>query len=256
MTLEPSVQVERDGPLAIVRLCRPEKRNALNRSLKQALRNLFLEFRQNETLGGVILTGEGEKAFSAGADLQEMDGRSPEAADASVRLGREMIEAVESLEVPVVAAVRGWVLGAGCELALSCKLIFASEDARLGLPEIKLGFVPAYGGTRLLADRIGRARALMMILSGEPVPAVEALRLGLVDRVVPGGSLERETTDFLKNVCRHPAAARAACRALGSRGNGEVSGDPGCYDSTEAREGIRAFLNRRTSDLSEKFGDG
>ncbi|MBI3909802.1 MAG: enoyl-CoA hydratase/isomerase family protein [Armatimonadetes bacterium] len=194
---------------------RPEKLNALNTATLRALRDLLAEIAANDAVRVVLLTGAGDRAFIAGADIAEMAALDAEGLHDCLLLGQGVAEALEELPQPVLAVVNGYALGGGCELMLACDVILAAETAQIGLPEVDLAVIPGWGGTQRLPRRVGTARALELILTGARVPALEALRLGLVDRVVPPERLlegARALADVMAR--KPPAALRAAKRAV------------------------------------------
>lgn len=188
--------IERADYGALVTVNRPEALNALDEGLLRRLGDVVRELSEDEGVAVVIITGAGDRAFIAGADIAEMNACSREELAEIVSLGQALTRAVESAPKPVIAMVNGYALGGGCELALACDLVVAAETARFGLPEVKLGLLPGFGGTQRLPRRIGWGRARDLILTGRQVPADEALRLGLCDRVVPAADL-RSTTEAL-----------------------------------------------------------
>src|SRR5438128_4136456 len=180
---------EKRGGIAYVTVNRPEKLNALNRKVMEELGACFEEVRDNEDVRAVILTGAGEKAFVAGADINELAVLTPVEGKETSSRGQRVLDSIENLGKPVIAAVNGYALGGGCELAMACTLRIASENARFGQPEVKLGIIPGYAGTQRLPRLVGKGRALEMILTGEQVTAQEAYRIGLVNQVVPAKEL-------------------------------------------------------------------
>ena len=184
-----NVLYEKKGAIAYVTLNRPKVLNALNNKTWEELRTAFEDARDDAEVRGVILTGAGNKAFIAGADISELAKLSGVEAEGVSSYSQSVLNLIEGLGKPVIAAVNGFALGGGCELALACDFIYASERARFGQPEVNLGVIPGFGGTQRLSRRIGVARAMEMILTGDIINAEEALRLGLVNRVVPGDQL-------------------------------------------------------------------
>ena len=182
------VRREARGPVALLVLDRPKALNALDAAMLRALGARCAELAQDRSVRAVVLTGEG-RAFAAGADIAEMRGHDPLEAERFSRLGHEVLAALEALPVPVIAAVNGYALGGGCELALACDWIYASERARFGQPEVGLGLVPGFGGTTRLVRRVGPAWAKELVLGGEAIDAATALRIGLANRVFPPDEL-------------------------------------------------------------------
>lgn len=246
--------VAREGRVAIVTIHRPAVLNALNRQTIHDLRAAMLDAQADDAVGAVVLTGSGPKAFVAGADINELAAMTPVTAHALSASGQAAFDLVERLGKPVVAAVNGFALGGGCELAMACTVRFASETARFGQPEIGLGLVPGYGGTQRLSRLVGHGRALELLLSGAPIDAAEAHRIGLVNRVVPAADLLPAATAFAAELAaRAPIAARFILDAVHG-GAGRPFADAQAYEATlfglaaatdDAKEGTRAFLEKR-----------
>ncbi|HYE14758.1 MAG TPA: enoyl-CoA hydratase-related protein, partial [Pyrinomonadaceae bacterium] len=235
-------------------LDRPEKRNALTRHMIERLTDMFRWLGGRPGLRAVILSGEGPD-FCAGTDIAELEGLDEEGARLKAERGQEACDAVELCGVPVVAAVRGAAAGGGCELALACHMRVAATGARFSLPEVKLGVIPAYGGTQRLARAVGAGRALAAMLAGEEIDAEEALRLGLVNRVVAPEALTAEAEALARSVAETaaPLAARACLEAV-TRGSRlsleeglklEAELFAGLFSTEDVREGTRAFLEKR-----------
>jgi enoyl-CoA hydratase len=253
MSYENLVVLTRDG-VSFVTVDRPAKRNALNGATITELDAAFAAAGADPEVRGVILTGGGEKAFVAGADIAELATRSPiEGRELALR-GQEVFERIEKLGKPVVAAINGFALGGGCELALACHVRVASENAKLGTPEVKLGLMCGYGGTQRLARLVGRGRALEMLLTGEMIDAAEALRIGLVNRVVPRESLLAEAERLLRGMLANgPLSLRFTLEAV--RSGLELPLDEALHleatlfgllcASDDKREGTAAFLEKR-----------
>src|SRR5690242_21123004 len=184
-----NVLYDKKGPIAYVTLNRPKVLNALNKVTIHELRAAFEDARDDSTVRGVILTGAGEKAFAAGADIAEIANNTAVEAEEATRTGQALTDLIENLGKPVIAAVNGFALGGGCELSMASTIRIASETAKFGQPEVKIGVMPGYGGTQRLPRLVGRGRALQLILSGEIIDAQEAYRIGLVNEVVPGVNL-------------------------------------------------------------------
>ncbi len=246
--------VEKADRIAWVTLNRPEKLNALNNEVLEELEQIFADLEQDAEVGVVVLTGAGEKAFVAGADIAEL--RTLDTAGARVQAlrGQAVYQRIESLPKPVIAAVNGFALGGGCELALACHIRIASETARFGLPEVSLGLIPGYGGTQRLPRLVGKGVALDMILSGDMVPAADALRMGLVSRVVPAADLKAAATKLAKTILsRGPLALRSALACVNE--GIEMPQDQGLqYEAAlfgllaatqDMQEGTGAFLEKR-----------
>lgn len=249
-----NVQLERDGFVATVRVNRPAKLNALDDQTIAELDRTFAALDGDDSVGAVILTGAGDKAFVAGADIGVLAKQGVLDGKENARRGQALTLRIEQLSKPVIAAINGYAFGGGLELALACDLRFASKAAKLGLPEVSLGIIPGYGGTQRLPRLIGTGRALAMILSGDPVTADEAERLGLVNGVFePGELVERCRAFALRIVARGPQATALAKQAV-RRGVHLSLADGlaleadlfGIASSTaEMKEGMAAFLEKR-----------
>jgi len=233
---------------------RPDKLNALNDATMLELGRAIEQLRGDSSVGGIILTGAG-RAFVAGADIAELQAKSPAEAYALARRGQETFRRFETSPKPVVAAVNGFALGGGCELAMSCHVRIASESAKFGQPEVKLGIIPGYGGTQRLTRLVGRGRALQILLTGEMIDAAEALRLGLVNRVVASGEMAIEAARaMLQQMIGNGPLALAQCIEVVNRG-ADISLDEalaleaaafGMLAATaDMREGTAAFLEKR-----------
>ncbi len=249
------VRVDVSGGIATVTVARPEKLNALNAEVLDGLRGAFERIRGDAAIGGAILTGAGEKAFIAGADIGALAAiEGPAQGRELARSGQSLTRLMESLGKPLVAAINGYALGGGCELALACTLRFAAEGAKIGQPEVKLGLIAGYGGTQRLPRLVGAGRALELLLTGEAVDAAEALRIGLVDRVVPRDRLLDETRGFLgKVLAAGPVAVRLTLEAVRrglqmslGEGLGLEADLFGMVAATsDMKEGTAAFLEKR-----------
>ncbi len=248
------VVIERSDTVATLRLNRPRALNALDPDTLRAMRAAMDAIEADDGVHAVVITGAGEKAFSAGADIAAMAAMAPTDGHAYARLGHEVLARVDDCRVPVVAALNGVALGGGCELALACDLVVASERARVGLPEITLGIIPGFGGTQRLVRRIGLARARELIYLGTMVGAADARALGMVDRVVPAERLADEAAGLARELAsRAPLALRQAKRA--TRGAMETTLEAGLrleieafaatFASDDRVEGLRAFLEKR-----------
>ena len=253
LTLE-NVLYEKKGPIAYVTLNRPKVLNALNQRTWQDLRAAFEDARDDEDVRGVILTGAGDKAFIAGADISELAQVSAVQAERSSTYGQEVLNLVENLGKPVVAAINGFALGGGCETAMACTIRLATESARFGQPEVKLGVPPGGGGTQRLPRLVGKGRALQLILSGEMISAQEAYRIGLVNEVVPAADLIPRAEAILKQIFANaPLAVRYSLEAVNkgletSQTEGlalEASFFGLCAGTEDKQEGTQAFLQKR-----------
>jgi len=249
-----NVIYELSDSVALVRLNRPEKLNALTRGALAELREVFERIEHEQDVRAVILTGAGRRAFSAGTDIGELATMDVEEARHAATRGQDVCDLIESCGVPVIAAVNGLAAGGGCELALACHIRIASETARFSLPETKLGIIPAYGGTQRLARVTGSDRALEMMLTGAEVTADEALRFGLVNRVVADAQLLSEAESLAREIASLAPLAIRACLAAVTRGlclpleeglELEAELFSSLFATEDMREGTRAFLEKR-----------
>jgi enoyl-CoA hydratase len=241
-------------PLAVITIDRPKVLNALNLISMTELEQVFLDLRQNASVRAVLLTGAGEKSFVAGADIKELASLSPLEGEQVAARGQRIFHLIENCGKPVIACINGFALGGGCELALACTLRIASSNARLGQPEVKIGIIPGYGGTQRLPRLIGKGAALKMILTGEPITAAEALRIGLVDEVVEPDQLLPRAEQIAQTIAgMAPIAIRDSIRAVNSGYDLPLSSGLeleaslfglACSTSDKA-EGTRAFLEKR-----------
>jgi enoyl-CoA hydratase len=253
MAYENLLVAARDG-IAFVTVNRPAKRNALDAATIAELDSAFTQLAADPAVRVVVLTGAGDKAFVAGADIEALAGLDAEGARALSERGQRVFDRIEWLGKPVIAAINGFALGGGCELALACHVRVAGEGARIGTPEVKLGLICGYGGTQRLPRLVGRGRALELLLTGEPVDADEALRIGLVNRVVPGPRLLDEAEVLARRMAANgPLALRATLEAvnggldrpLAEGLEAEATLFSEALGTEDAREGTRAFLEKR-----------
>ncbi len=252
------ILVERDERVGIVTLNRPKELNALNFQIVSELADALEAFDRDESVRCIVLTGSGEKAFAAGADIKEMSDKSP----VQMMTGNfEAWERIRRIHTPLIAAVGGYALGGGCELAMHCDMIVASENARFAQPEILLGVIPGAGGTQRLARTLGKFRTMEMVLTGAQVTAQEMAAHGLVNRVVPKGEHLTEALKLAKTVAEQaPIAARlakdavlAAFETTLEEGLAHERNDFFILFSTEdMREGMRAFMEKRKADFQGK----
>ena len=245
---------EKKGPIAYVTLNRPKVLNALNQATWDDLRTAFKDARDDAAVRGVILTGAGDKAFIAGADISELAHVTAVEAQESSSFGQAVLDLIENLGKPVIAAVNGFALGGGCETAMACTIRVASENARFGQPEVKLGLIPGGGGTQRLPRLVGKGRALQLILSGETISAQEAYRIGLVNEVVPAADLITRAEAILKQIFSNaPLAVKFSLEAVNkgmetSQAEGlslEASLFGLCAGTEDKKEGTSAFLAKR-----------
>jgi enoyl-CoA hydratase len=248
-----TLQVEMDGPVAIVTIDRPEKRNALNGVVRRELLEEVGRLSSDDTVRVIVLTGSGDKAFVAGADIGEFAGRTPLQQRGAMESPR-VFEAIAACSKPVIAMINGFALGGGCELALACDLRIASDSARLGQPEINLGIIPGGGGTQRLPRIVGMGQAMRLVLTAEIIDAPEALRIGLVDLVFPADQLRERVLEIAGKMAeRSPVALRMAKAAV--RAAAEMPLAAGldyekelfvtCFASEDRAEGVAAFLEKR-----------
>ena len=244
-----------DG-IAYVTVNRAHVLNALNMATWLELRRVFEDARDDEAVRGVILTGAGDKAFIAGADIAELAQASPVGAQQSSRVGQQVLDLVENLGKPVVAAIHGFALGGGCETAMACTIRIATEHARFGQPEVALGLIPGGGGTQRLPRLIGKGRALQLILSGDMIGAQEAHRIGLVNEIVAADELIGRAEVILKKIASNaPIAVTFALEAVNmgmetSQSEGlllEAAHFGLCAGTEDKREGTSAFLEKRAA---------
>lgn len=252
------VQVEIDGAVAQVTVNRPAVLNALNTAAIRELEQAMLHLRDDAAVRVVILTGAGTKAFVAGADIKEMSTLSPVEAHEYARTGQRLLDLVENLGKPVIAAVNGFALGGGNELAMACTVRVAADTAKFGQPEVKLGLIPGYAGTQRLSRLVGQGRALHLLLTGETIDAQEAWRIGLVNRVVPAADVLPEARSLAASLAAAaPVAVRYILDAVqhgqempladGTRLEATLFGL--VFSTDDMREGTRAFLEKRKPEF-------
>jgi enoyl-CoA hydratase len=231
---------------------RPDKLNALNRSTVQEIGEAIKEANADNSVAGIILTGEGPKAFAAGADIKEFTGLTKEQGMAMAKAGQDVFFSIENSSKPVIAAVNGFALGGGCELAMACHLRIASENAKFGQPEVNLGLIPGYGGTQRLIKYVGRSKGLELMMTAGMINAQQALELGLVNYIVSLEGLHAKCVEILNEIkTKSPFAIGAVIRAANAydgTGKGfeaELAEFGKCFASEEIKEGISAFLEKR-----------
>jgi enoyl-CoA hydratase len=250
--------VERDGPVAVITINRPRVLNALNSQTLDELRRVVLDLKQDDGVRAIIVTGAGDKAFVAGADINELAVLSPAAGREHALAGQHVFDLIENLGKPVIAAINGFALGGGCELAMACTLRLAADTAKLGQPEINLGLIPGYAGTQRLARLVGTGRALEIVLTGTPITASEAERIGLVNRVVPAAELLNEARKLAAQLAAQaPIAVRYIIAAI-NKGVEMGFAESSVFEATlfglvastaDMREGTRAFLEKRKAEF-------
>jgi enoyl-CoA hydratase len=246
--------LERDDAVAIVTINRPRVLNALNGATLHELRRAMLDLKHDAGVRAIILTGSGEKAFVAGADINELAQQTPITGRELALSGQHVFDLIEHLGKPVIAAVNGYALGGGCELAMACTLRIAAENARFGQPEISLGLMPGYAGTQRLPRLVGKGRALQILLTGSPVTAADAERIGLVNQVVPAAELMQQARTLARALAaQSPIAMRYILDAVNTGGDMPFAAGSiheatlfGLVTGTDdMREGTRAFLEKR-----------
>jgi enoyl-CoA hydratase len=240
--------------VAILWVNRPDKLNALNDAVITELGQAIAAIRVDDAIAGVLITGKG-RAFVAGADISELAEQTPLVAKARARAGQDVFRRIETCPKPVIAVVNGFALGGGCELAMACHVRIASESAKFGQPESKLGMLPGFGGSQRLSRLVGKGRAMQLLLTGEMIDAAEAYRIGLVNKVVPAGELMGAAHEMMKTILGNAPLALALCIEAVDRGL-EMSLDEGLIleanhfgllaATDDMHEGTKAFLEKRS----------
>jgi enoyl-CoA hydratase len=239
---------------------RPDKLNALNKDVFTDMEKATDEIQNNPAIKSAIITGAGEKAFVAGADIAEFNGLNKDAAMALAKRGQDIFFKIENSSKPVIAAVNGFALGGGCELAMACNFRIASDNAKFGQPEVNLGLIPGYGGTQRLTQLIGKGRAIELLISGNMIDAATALQYGLVNYVVPANELLNKAITILSFInTKAPLAIAAAIKAANAvydeTQNGyttEINAFGECFDTADMKEGTTAFLEKRKANFIGK----
>jgi enoyl-CoA hydratase len=255
------ILVERDGAVATITINRPKVLNALSMATLDELRRAILALKVDDGVRAIILTGAGDKSFIAGADINELSEQTPVGGREHALRGQHVLDLVEHMGKPVIAAINGYALGGGCELAMACTIRIAADSAKLGQPEINLGIIPGYGGTQRLSRLIGRGRALELMLTGDQLTAAEAHRLGLVNRVVTGANLMGEARKLAHALAaKAPIAVRYIIDAV-NKGLQMPLPEAQVFEATlfglvstteDMREGTRAFLEKRKAEFKGK----
>lgn len=252
------ISITPKGPIAIVTIAREKKLNALNSEVIEELANTIQSLEQDTSVKAIILTGSGSKAFVAGADIAGFPGRSSEEGQALAFSGqKKLFDRIEHLSKPVIAAINGYALGGGLELALACHIRIAAEGAKMGLPEVSLGLIPGYGGTQRLPLVIGRGRALEMILTAQMIDAEQALHWGLVNATVPQEELLETAVSWSQQILKNaPFALGAALAAVHHPKAGQLEGYTfeaekfgSCFGTSDFNEGVSAFLEKRKANF-------
>lgn len=247
--------------IAVVTINRPDKLNALNRDTILELRSVFKELRSNDDVYVIILTGSGEKAFVAGADIKELNELDVLSAKKFSERGQEVFNYIENMNKPVIAAVNGFALGGGSELALACHIRLASENAKFGQPEVNLGIIPGYGGTQRLTRLINSGRAMEYILTGDMIDTNEALRIGLVNHIYPQAELMNKAKEMAQKIAtKGQQAVRLAIKSVNAAS--QVSAKEGqnyeaslfalCCGTEDFKEGTSAFLEKRKPEFKNR----
>jgi len=253
--------LEQSGAVAIVTVNRPKVLNALNAPTLDELRRVALQMKHDDSVRVVVLTGAGEKSFIAGADINELAVQTPVSGREHALRGQHVFDLFENLGKPVIAAINGYALGGGCELAMACTLRVAADTAKIGQPEINLGILPGYAGTQRLARLVGKGKAMELILTGGQITAAEAERIGLVNRVVPAASLMSEVRALAASLANNaPIAMRYIINAI-NKGLEMPFAEACVFEATlfglvaateDMREGTRAFLEKRKAEFKGK----
>ena len=241
-----------ENGIFIVTINRPDKLNALNKDVMSDLDNVLNEIETNPDIKAIIITGSGEKAFIAGADIKEFVGLTNEEGKALAKTGQDIFSRIENCAKPIVAAVNGFALGGGCELAMACHFRIASGNAKFGQPEVNLGLIPGYGGTQRLVQLIGKGRALELLMTGNMIDASVALDYGLVNHVVPQDDLLTKAKMILEQIISKAPLAVGKCiiaaNAVFSNENGyeiELKSFGECFSTNDMKEGTSAFFEKR-----------
>jgi enoyl-CoA hydratase len=258
MTTFDNLLLDLQGGVALLTLNRPKALNALNSALLSDLAAAAAHLKAQGGVRAIILTGAGEKAFVAGADIAQMKDLNPAQAESFAREGQAALAALLSLGAPVIAAVNGFALGGGCELAMACDIIYASDRAKFGQPEVNLGVIPGFGGTQRLTRRVGPGRAIELVTTGRIIDAQEALRIGLADRVFAPEALLDEARKTAQEIASKAPLAVAAARRLVHEGadlaleracSMEAVAFGACFATADQKEGMGAFLEKRAAQF-------
>lgn len=254
-----NIKIENQDSIRIITINRPDKLNALNRETIKELGQAVSEAGKEESVKCIVITGEGQKAFVAGADISEFYKYNEEQAKDLSKVGHDsLFDLVEKTEVPVIAAINGFALGGGLELAMSCHIRLASSNARMGLPEVSLGVIPGYGGTQRLAQLVGKGRAIEMITSAGMIKADDAFRMGLVNHVVEQEELMDKAIELANGIIKNSKSAIAAAlrcvnASFDKNANGfekEIEEFGKCFTSEDFKEGTSAFLEKRKPNFN------
>jgi enoyl-CoA hydratase len=256
-----NIRLEKKSNIAYITIDRPKVLNALNAATIGELQEVFTELAADKDMRVVILTGAGEKSFVAGADINELQKNNPVEAKAYTHRGQAVLDLIENLGKPVIACINGFALGGGCEIAMACTLRLASENAKLGQPEVKLGLIPGYGGTQRLPRLVGTGRAMQILLTGEMVSAQEAHRIGLVNEVLPAEKLIARAEEIARKIIANAPLAIQYCMEAVNQGMNmtlqeglflEATLFSVCCASEDKNEGTTAFLEKRAANFKGK----
>ena len=253
-----NIKTDLNDGILVVTIDRPKVLNALNAQTVEEIHEAFSKARSDDAVKAVIVTGGGEKAFIAGADINELAQKTPITGKDTSERGQFIFSFIERFPKPVMAAINGFALGGGCELALACHIRIASEKAQIGLPEVTLGIIPGYGGTQRMARLLGKGKALELICTGDRIGAAEAERIGLVNRVVPADQLMSAAEEMARKIMsRGPLAIRAAIEAV--MNGSEMPFEEGQFleatlfgllcASEDTKEGMQAFIEKRPANF-------
>ena len=256
-----NVKLEKKNSIAYVTIDRPKVLNALNMVTMQELWQVFSDLKDDKQIRVVILTGAGDKAFVAGADINELNKNNPVEAKAYTHKGQATLDLIENLGKPVIGCINGFALGGGCEIAMACTMRIASENAKLGQPEVKLGLIPGYGGTQRLPRLVGTGLAMQILLTGEMITAQEAHRIGLVNEVVPADRLIPRAEEIAQKITGMAPLAIQYCMEAVNRGMNmtlpeslflEATLFGMCCATEDKKEGTTAFLEKRAANFQGK----
>ena len=256
-----NIRFHKTDQIAYITIDRPQVLNALNTATMSELRAVFTQLKHDREVRVVILTGAGEKSFVAGADIGELQKNNPVEAKEYTHRGQEVIDLIENLGKPVIACINGFALGGGCEIAMACTMRLATDSAKLGQPEVKLGIIPGYGGTQRLPRLVGKGIAMQLLLTGEMISAQEAHRIGLVNEVVPAGQLITRAEAIAHSIIKNAPLAIQYCMEAVNHGM-ELTQAEGlyleanlfavCSATEDKKEGTTAFLEKRTANFAGK----
>lgn len=251
------VLIQKNGRITIITISREKHLNALNKEVMDELNQALVCFEEAKDSSVLILTGSGERAFVAGADIAEMHALSMEEAQELSQLGQRIFSKIENMSKPVIAAVNGFALGGGCELAMACDIRLCSPNAKFGQPEVNLGVIPGYGGTQRLPLLVGKSRAMSLILTGDIIKAEEAERIGLVNQVITDGKLMEAAIELAEKIAdKAPLAVKQAKKAINFAYNNSAGFDleaslfGECFSTQDQREGMDAFLQKRKPNFT------